>query len=293
MVAATKRALRSGLGDPGDIERVSMLPVYATIGTSRTQRRRRARGNGGTPALPLVARDAPADPSVDALRHFRAALLYAAPLSKNNIVLFASPTAGSGTSFVVANLAFLLGVAKLRILLVDGNFRRGSLHRYFGISAVPGLAEALSEPAGIPGVVQCQVAPNVDLITCGIAAAGPDSLLLPGLPAMLAELAPQYDLVLIDSGPVLETSDALTLGKYAGALYVVTRAFGTTTSELTDTIRILERSGLSATGCILNSVPKADRHSTKQYQAGPGWNIPYVLARPANESTQFRKAARE
>ncbi|UUZ54947.1 hypothetical protein LP419_03040 [Massilia sp. H-1] len=145
LVAFARKALSGGIDDPHRIERLlGARVVYASIPHSSNQDRlsRKARNIPGY--LPLLAQAYPEDIAIESLRSFRAALMFAMPHLKNNIVMFAGPGRDLGKSFMSANFAAVLAASGKRVLLIDADLRNGHLHRYFGVSREQGLTKAIA-----------------------------------------------------------------------------------------------------------------------------------------------------
>lgn len=260
LFAFLRRALQTALDDPEQVERMFGLPVYASIPHSKMQQTLVANGRDPT-RLPLLARIASMDIAVEGLRNFRTALQFCMSRSESKVVLITGPTEGMGKSFVSVNLASIIAASGKRVLLIDGDLRDGQLHRYFHSERAGGLSDILAGAAPTE-VLRVSVLDNLDFISTGTLPPNPAELLMrPGLAAMLAELAPQYDMVLIDAAPLLAVADSLIIGEHAGAIFLATRAGVTRPGEIAEAIKRLERAGLAAKGVLFNDmVPKPGRY---------------------------------
>ena len=253
LLAFLRRALQTAIDDAEDVERLFGLPVYASIPHSRMQQTLDANRRDPT-RLALLSRIASMDAAVEGLRNFRTALQFCMSHGGNNVVLITGPTEGMGKSFVSVNLASLQAASGKRVLLIDGDLRDGQLHRYFHAERAGGLAEIL---CGAPAaqLLRPSVLENLDFISTGILPPNPSELLLrPAFAAMLAELSPQYDVVLIDAAPLLAVSDSLVIGAHAGAIFLATRAGVTRPGEIAEAMKRLARAGLTAKGVVFNDV---------------------------------------
>lgn len=284
--AVLRKSMQRGVEDPLEIEQMVNLPVYASIPQSDMQKRLQGRRGNRARQVPLLARDAPHDASMESLRKFRAVMQYLSSRNKNNISLIVSPTAGNGKSFVSANLASLLGLGNKRVLLIDADLRNGDLHRYFRVEQEGGLTEALSGTANVEQLIHSEVMPNVDLLTSGTLPRESELLLTPALQSLLRLLAPRYDMVLINGAPLLEVSDSLTLGMHAGAVYVVAKAGTSTIREVGETVRQLRQAGLTARGCLFNGARIQPQRYAYQYQYNYGkrWNVQYLSSASARRA---------
>lgn len=253
VLAFLRRSVRTTVDDPEQLERMFGLPIYASVPHSRTQHSLVASGRDPT-RLPLLSRVASMDVAVEGLRNLRSALQFCLRQSSNNIVLITGPTAAIGKSFVAANLAAILAASGKRVLLIDGDLRDGQLHRYFHSERAPGLADAL-HGAPITSVLRPSVLEQLDFIATGALPSNPAELLLrPALTALFEQLAPQYDVVLMDAAPLLAVADSLVLGTHAGAILLTARAGRTRPGEIAEALKRLARAGLAAKGMVFNDM---------------------------------------
>jgi len=163
----------------------------------------------------------------ESYRSLRSALMFLATDGRRpKTILITSALPGEGKSTVAANLARTMAMGGSRVLLVDGDLRKGVLHELLGLQREPGLAELLRQPDA-PGIIQTNCEPNLAFIASGKRMANPGDLFLgAGLEKLLSRWREQYDYVLIDSSPVFAADDATTLApKMDGTLFVVRRQF--------------------------------------------------------------------
>ncbi|MGY8526762.1 polysaccharide biosynthesis tyrosine autokinase [Paracidovorax citrulli] len=265
LMVVLRRSLDGGLTDADEVEQQTGLTVYATIPLSQQQERK----YGGTRPRPgLLALQDPEDPSIEALRSFRTALQFALVGSRNRIVVITGPSPGVGKSFVAANFAAILAAGGKRVVLVDADMRRGGLNHRFGSRRTPGLSDLLLG-APLEKVLQRQVSPGLDFIPTGSEAPQPaDMLQSPGMEALLDTLKTQYDIVMIDSPPVLSASDAGILAGKAGAVFLVARADLTTASELQATDKAIRHAGGDVKGVLFNGLHVEGRWYRSHYHFG-------------------------
>ncbi|GMG92684.1 polysaccharide biosynthesis tyrosine autokinase [Cupriavidus metallidurans] len=266
LAVGVRRVFDGGITDAEEIETQCGMTVYATIPMSPNQARlARNKESGGD----VLAIDQPDDPAIESLRAFRTALQFALlSAQRNNVVVFTGPSPEAGKSFVSVNFAVVAAAAGRKVILVDSDLRRGLLNERFKVSRKPGLTEALTGTR-LDKVIQHDVAPGVDFIATGaeppLAA---DLLQSPGMDTLLAELRSRYDLVLIDTPPVLAASDAGILAPKAGAVFMVARADKTTTAELTAARRLVEQTGGEIKGVLFNGLKIEGRWYRSHYHFG-------------------------
>jgi len=271
LVAFTRKAMLGGIDDPQKIERLLRARVvYATIPHSSNQDKlmRKAKGDGSV--LPLLAAIIAEDPAVESLRGLRAALQFSMPHFRNNIVMFVGPTRGIGKTFVTANFAAVMAGSGKRVLLIDADFRSGQLHRYFGISRDQGLSKAINGSAPVEEVIHHDVIENLDFIPTGAVPQNcSDFLQHVNLGKLIDTVSANYDLVLVDTPPLLLAADALVIGNRAGAIFLLARASVTTNAEITESVKRLNHAGLSPQGVLFNNMTHGIGGYHMQFLAGP------------------------
>ena len=166
--------------------------------------------------------------------------------------MITGPAPNIGKSFISANLAAVLASSGKKVLLIDGDLRKGKLHQYFGIPRDSGLAELI---AGDSIVLQPTGVDNIDIIPTGQLPRNPsDLLLLERFGTALKQLAGQYDLVIIDTPPVLAVSDVTIIGQHVGTTLLVLKANIHNSREIKTCIRRLKLAGIRPRGILFNSV---------------------------------------
>jgi tyrosine-protein kinase Etk/Wzc len=256
VAAFVRNALFGGLTDPDEVERFTGLPVLATIPYSDEQERlwkKSRRRNATTGAL--LASSNSNTPSIESLRGFRSVLSVSMRQAHNNIVVFTGPVAGVGKSFLSANFAFIQAAIGKRVLLIDADFRKGQLNKYYGTGRENGLFEVLAGTVPLAEVRKRNIANGVDFISTGNVTFDPSELLAaPAFGDCLAHLSAQYDIVIIDTAPVLASSDAAVVGTHAAAVLVVVRSGVNTVGEIHETEKRLVQAGAPVSGVLFNGL---------------------------------------
>ena len=266
-LAFLRNSLRPGIKDPADIESATGLHVFATVPHSAEQEKLTKLIKAQAPGNHLLAINQPEDPGVESLRSLRTALQFAMLDAPNNIVLFTGPTPGIGKSFTSTNFAAVLGASGKRVLLIDADMRKGHLHQFFGMKRGEGLSELITGTRVLSDVVLRNVAPNLDLITTGTMPPNPGELLMsPTTRQLLESLSRQYDLVLIDTPPVLAVSDTQVIASHAGTVFLVARAEVTALGELQESVKRLGQTGVAVKGVVFN-----DLDTSRQRYGGYGY----------------------
>lgn len=250
-LAFARRTFDTGVEDPDQVERAAGIPVFASVPFSQVEASQVAEKGK---VLPLLALAEPKDLSVESLRSLRTALQFALVEAGSQVVTICGPAPGVGKSFVTANLGYLLADAGKRVVLVDTDLRRGALHKRFGMERGPGLAEVI---AGLPlgEALRETMQPRLSVLTSGTLPPNPAELLgSERMGRIIAELAGRYDLVLLDTPPVLAVTDALLVARHAGVNLMVVRAGEHPLRELLAAVRLVSRSGSRVNGFVMNGV---------------------------------------
>lgn len=260
--------LRRGITNPDEIEEATGLPVYGVVPFSTWQQRsdRRARSKGG--ALKLLARHRPDDVVTESLRSLRTSLHFAQMEADRNLFLITGPAPGIGKSFISANLAVLLAEAGRRVLLIDGDMRRGHLHRYIDADRSPGFSEILSgQIAWRDAVRTVENGTRIDAITTGELPPNPTELLMrPATVDVLGEMRRAYDLVILDGPPILAVTDSTIMAAHDAITFLVAYAGETQMPEIQSAQkRLAQQHSTRLAGVILNGLRESDAKTYGAY----------------------------
>ena len=248
------RSLRVVVEDPQTIERELSLPVYATVPDSKDEAvLSRAIARGKTDKGQLLATAHPDDDAMESLRSLRTTLHFALLGAEKGSVLITGPAPGVGKSFISKNLGAVLAQAGKRVMLVDGDLRKGHINKAFGIGRGVGVSDYIMGAASIEQIVKPTGIDNFALVTTGQIPPNPSELLMhPRFAALLAELEKQCDVLIIDAPPVLAVSDAAIIGRQVGATLLVARAGRHPVRELEQAIKRFDQAGVEVKGFVFN-----------------------------------------
>ncbi|WP_238552035.1 polysaccharide biosynthesis tyrosine autokinase [Herminiimonas sp. CN] len=257
-----KKSLKREIDDPRIIEKTLGVPVYATIPHSKKLRDLYKKVSAKSQKIPLLAHVSSTDGAIESLRTFRTALQFSMLHATNNIVQMSGATPGLGKSFVSVNLAAIIATSGKRVLLIDADLRSGHLHQYFSMGRSDGLSEVISGEMQLDQVIHRGAMENLDFISTGRLPLNPSELLLrPNFGMLLQSLSASYDLILIDSAPILAASDAIIVGSHAGTIYIMSRAGVSTVAEIKESLKRLNQAGLAAKGVLFNDLkPRSGRY---------------------------------
>lgn len=246
--------------------------MYATIPLSSQQRSLVRRGKlrrnrtGDDIISGVLATSNPADDAVEAIRGLRTSLHFAMLEGRNNRLMITGPSSGVGKSFVSINLAAVAAQAGMRVLIMDADLRKGRIHHAFRQHSGKGLAEYLANRVELDDIIQETPIDNLSLLSRGSVPPNPSELLMqPRFMEAMAQLGKRYDLIIIDTPPVLAVTDASVVGKHCGTSLIVARFERNPVRELIAAKRRLESNGLEVQGIILNAIERKASTASSYY----------------------------
>jgi capsular exopolysaccharide synthesis family protein len=201
-----------------------------------------------------AVRDVPKSLVAEAFRRIRTNLQFSAPAMRQRLLLVTSPQPEDGKTSVACNLAIALAQGGRRVLLVDANFRRPSLHRIFDLKHTQGLSNILVGHATLEGAVSTTDVALLDVLGSGPIPPNPAELLGgESCRAFLQEAAARYDQVVLDSAPVLLITDALVLATAVDGVILVVRANESSRGIARRACTLLSDVGAHLFGAVLNA----------------------------------------
>jgi tyrosine-protein kinase Etk/Wzc len=216
-------------------------------------------------AVPHLRAKEPAE-VIEAMRGVRLNLIHAYGSPGPLLVTVTSPGPSDGKSFLSANLALTFADGGHRTLLIDGDVRRGVLHRRFNANRQPGLVDFLLGEIGHDQIVQQTLYPRLAVIGCGTRTQrAPEVLGSPAMAQLLAEMRGSYDVIIVDSPPLTAGVDPFILGAVTGSLLLVLRT-GHSHREVTGAkLEVLDRLPIRLLGAVLNDVPRGAAYGYYAY----------------------------
>lgn len=218
------------------------LPILGTIPEIR-----RAKGLRSTPEEAAQV--------IEAFRSIRLNLAHSFEAQGPIALTISSPSPGDGKSLISSNLALSFAEAGYRTILIDGDTRRGELHRTFGAERRPGLVDALLGHTEFTSILRPTTHPNLMLIPCGTRRSqSPELLGSSRMQELMARLRGSYDVILVDSPPLGAGIDPFVLATACGNLVLVLRAGETDRQMAEAKLQVLDRLPVRLLGAILNDV---------------------------------------
>ncbi|MCV7227518.1 polysaccharide biosynthesis tyrosine autokinase [Mycolicibacterium komossense] len=192
----------------------------------------------------------------EAFRKLRTNLQFLAVDNPPRVIVITSSTPAEGKSTTSINVALALAEAEHNVVLIDGDMRRPSLHKYLDLVGSVGFSTVLSGAASLDESLQKTIFPGLTVLTAGTVPPNPSELL--GSQAaknMLAELREQFDYVIVDSSPLLAVTDAAILAANSDGVLVISRFGQTKRDQLAHAVGNLEDVGASVLGAVFTMLP--------------------------------------
>jgi tyrosine-protein kinase Etk/Wzc len=260
-----------GVESPEQIEDVG-IPVYASVPLSDEQNtlikrvKHRREHQGHNVMTGILALREPTDTAIEALRGLRTSLHFAMMEATSNRLMITGPSPGVGKSFVSINLAAVCAQTGQKVLVVDADMRKGHVHDAFGGKSGNGLSERLTGKADLSEVLRNSSLDGLDYVARGSAPPNPSELLMhANFSAFLEQVSQRFDLVIIDTPPILAVTDAAIVGKQCGTSLMVARFQMNPVKELMIANRRMETAGVEIKGAILNAL---ERKAAASYSYG-------------------------
>ncbi|HEC8343272.1 TPA: polysaccharide biosynthesis tyrosine autokinase [Providencia rettgeri] len=226
------------------------INVYATIPFSSYEKKLIAEGNKHPLAL-----ENPADTAVEAIRSLRTSVYFSVMNQGNNLVMVTSASPGVGKSFVTSNMAVVLANAGKKVLLIDTDLRKGRIHKAFGLSNKLGLSDYLSQSDTSQPNIHNSVIENLDVICLGKNVTHSSELLMSErFKRLLDTVKGQYDVVVIDTAPILAITDSAIIGKYVGTSLLIAYYGVNTVKDVELSLKRFKQNDIEITGVILNGI---------------------------------------
>ena len=216
---------------------------------------------------------------VEAYKQLRANLLFAVSVGKNNAVVFSSGMPNEGKSTTTCNVAISLAQDNKKILLIDADMRKPTIHKKFRLDNRKGLSGFLSGQYPIGEAVKKDVAENLDVITSGVVPPNPSELLSSeAMDRFLEEVSPLYDFILIDTPPISVVSDARNFAAKTSGVVLVARQKMTFYGDVIRSIQSIEQSNSNVLGVVITDVNESEKIYGGYYGKGGSYKYQYSYA---------------
>ena len=205
----------------------------------------------------------------EAYRAIRTALLFSIQGEGHRVIQVTSPSKGDGKSLMVANLAVSIAQSNKRVLIIDADCRRPRQHKVFNLPNKRGLVDIIRQDAGLVDCVQKSVADGVWVVPSGVIPQNPAELLTaPQFRQFLDQARQEFDLVLVDTPPVLAVTDPCIVAGHTDGVVLVLRLTRQGRPNAERAREILKTLKVNMLGLVVNGVTRqggASIYSTEQY----------------------------
>jgi tyrosine-protein kinase Etk/Wzc len=192
--------------------------------------------------------------TAEAFRSLRTSMQFASNAAENNIIVISGPSPSVGKSFITSNIGIIMAESGNKVLVIDGDMRRGHLHKYMGVKKSPGLSELIGTDIDVEEVVT-EINENMSFIPAGRNPSNPAELLMTDkFHSLLAAFSKHFDAVVIDTPPILAVTDASIIARDAAQLYILLGYGKHRMKEIKSAITRFEQNGIHVTGTIMNDV---------------------------------------
>jgi len=253
------------------------LPVTATIPSM----------SGVEPkALPRASYLLPLSPHAEAYRFLRSELVFSDPERDIRAILVATPKPGQGGTITCTNLAISMAQAGKRVMVVDGDLRRPTLHDIFSVAAEPGLSDFLEGTADLVEVVKPTEIMNLLVMPAGRPTQRPAELLgSDRMRHLVSELKRHADYVFLDSPAAVAFTDAMLMSAVVDGVLLVVKASVRFTGAEVMVRQRMEKAGANFLGVVLNDLPpeavESCRYHTHYYGVDYSASGPAALGEPS------------
>ena len=248
--------------NPDEIRSDFGLPVFGHIpviseAIDKKRRGKKARVDIGTISPSLSVHHQPKGRVAEAYRGVRTAVFFSTRISGHKVFQVTSPSPGDGKTTLASNLAVAIANAGKRILLIDADFRRPRVHTLFGITSDTGMSSVIEGTVELNDAIRETSVDNLSILPCGPRPSNPAELLTSRrFEELLEVLREKYELVLIDSPPVLAVTDPLNVAARVDGVLLVMRLTKTARNNGHRALDAIEAIGANILGVVVNGVGK-------------------------------------
>jgi succinoglycan biosynthesis transport protein ExoP len=241
-LALLREFLDRSIKTPEELELATDTPVVGTIPPFKAMKN------------PIPVAEQPRTPAAEAFRKLRTNFSFLGVDRESVCCVVTSPCPGDGKSTVTANLGIAMAQAGQRVVLVDADLRKPSLHRVMGVHQRVGITTVLLDQASLLDALQDPGPHLPAVLTSGQLPPNPSELLgSQSMADLIAELRSLFEIVLMDCAPLLPVTDPMVVSRVADGVLVVARAGASTRDQMAATKAACVKAGATVFGTVLNA----------------------------------------
>ncbi len=262
--------------NPEEIMRQLSMPLIGHIPVIQQSKRHVIENSYIDPSICTYHR--PKSQASEAFRAIRTALFFSTKGKTNSVIQVTSPTPGDGKSTIAANIAVSIAQSGKRVLLLDADMRRPTVHHSFGIKTKEGFPQVLNgEKTWRNAVYECKEIPGLSILPCGDKPPNPAELIsTPRVGELIEEMKNHYDFIIIDTPPVLAVTDPCPVAARVDGVILSIRIKKNVKISSDRAAEILHSVGANLIGVVVNGVGNqsgyGSQYSYGAYRAGYQYN---------------------
>ncbi len=237
----------------------------------------------------LITHYEPKSSISEAFRSLRTSIHFSSISKKRQVMMVTSSLPYEGKSTIIGNLAIILSQTGAKVLLLDCDLRRPSMHKLYGNKKSPGLTELLAGDTNMDAIIHNTEIPGLDFISAGTTPPNPAELLgSDKMRELLKTFRDRYDVILLDAPPVLSVTDALLLSSMTDMVFMVLELGRVPIKAAVHTKEILQNVGAPLAGVVLNDKSKEGLqrygyYGEKYYRYGYYYGYGHYSEEPAKQ----------
>jgi succinoglycan biosynthesis transport protein ExoP len=246
--ALLRQVLDTKVRSEQDVRAITASPILGVIAF-----------DAEVPGHPVILRADPRGAPAEAIRRLRTNLQFIGVAGESRSIVISSSVPGEGKTTAAINLAVSLADAGAKVLLIDADLRRPTVSEYLGLEGRVGLTTVLIGKASVADVVHPYAETTLDVLPAGEIPPNPSELLgSAAMKALLTAATERYDMVLIDSPPVLPVTDAAVLGRQVDGALVIAGMDRIHRTQIREALTSLETAGCKVLGLVINKIARRD-----------------------------------
>jgi capsular exopolysaccharide synthesis family protein len=257
-IAFLRELLDTSMRSVEAVESAAGVPVIGTINFDKTAKK-----------APLILEGQGRTGRGEAIRKLRTNLQFVDVDGPIRVIVITSSVAGEGKSTTSANLAIALAEAGQRVLLIEADLRRPQVAQYLGLERAVGLTNVAAGQVSIDDVLQPWGTGGLTVLASGSIPPNPSELLgSHSMRDIISSLRERFEMIIIDTPPLLPVTDGAVVSAFADGVVVVVRYGKTSRSQLSQSIRALESVDAHVLGAVLNMRPTKESAKRRYYEYG-------------------------